>query len=67
MLPGAGLADVLADVKPYNSSIDARAICDIFHLDSAHFPRHGTLPETSFEILQKVRRTRGVGFHASVR
>ena len=54
---------MLADVKPFNSSIDAR----IFHFDAAHFPGQRTLPQPRFEILQVMRRTRGVGLHAPVR
>jgi len=57
------VADVLADVKPYNSSIGA----GIFYFDSAHFARRRTLPEARFEILQKMSWTGGVRLHSSIR
>ena len=62
MLPGAGFADRLADVKPYNSSIYAR----IFYFDTANLPRRRTLAKPSFEILQQLGRARGVRLHAPV-
>src|SRR5690242_20471031 len=62
-MPGAGVADVLADVKPFNSSIGV----PVFHLDAAHFPGRGTQAKPRLEIFEKMDRTRGVGLHASIR
>jgi hypothetical protein len=61
------LADVLADVKPFNSSIEVRVTPDLFDLDATHLPSRRTLAESSFKILQATDWTCGVSFHASIR
>ena len=62
MLPGTALGDGLADVKPFNSSIDGR----IFHRDAAHVAGRRTLPEPRLEILQHANRASGVSFHPAI-
>jgi hypothetical protein len=55
-MPGAGVADVLADVKPFNSNIGVRGLRDIFHFDAAYVSGGRALTEPRFEILQKTCR-----------
>src|SRR5581483_919727 len=58
-----GLDNGLADVKPYNSSIDIR----IFDFDAANVAGRRTLPQPRFEGFQQVRCARRAGFHAAIR
>jgi len=54
MRSGAGWADALADVKPFNSSIDARIV---FHFYAAHFTGGRALSQSPFEIVKTPHRT----------